>query len=112
MVSHGSAGEASNGRSNGTPAQGRVGKLLGDRPSKDGTAQKAAQEVEGLKGFVSGRAFTDSSGCDADGMLSHSNWETAWGKELSDPYIERSIGERARPWPSSRSDRRICKRVN
>jgi hypothetical protein len=40
-------------RSNGTPGHGRAGKQLAERPSKDGTAQKAAQEVEGLKGYVS-----------------------------------------------------------
>jgi hypothetical protein len=40
-------------RSNGTPGHGRAGKQIADRPSKDGTAQKAAQEVEGLKGYVS-----------------------------------------------------------
>jgi hypothetical protein len=42
-------------RSNGTPGHGghgRAGKQLAERPSKDGTAQKAAQEVEGLKGYV------------------------------------------------------------
>ena len=42
-----------NGRYNNV-AQGqqKLGKTLADRPSKDGTAQRAAQEVEGLKGYV------------------------------------------------------------
>jgi hypothetical protein len=45
--------EKGNSRLNSTSGHGRAGKQLVDRPSKDGTAQKAAQEVEGLKGYVS-----------------------------------------------------------
>lgn len=33
--------------------QQKASKILADRPSKDGTAQRAAQDVEGLKGYVS-----------------------------------------------------------
>lgn len=42
-----------NGRHNNVShGQQKLGKTLADRPSKDGTAQRAAQEVEGLKGYV------------------------------------------------------------
>jgi len=42
-----------NGRYNNvSQGQQKLGKTLADRPSKDGTAQRAAQEVEGLKGYV------------------------------------------------------------
>jgi hypothetical protein len=66
----------------------------------------------GAEGICECQVYTDSSGHDADGMLSCSNWETAWGKELSDQYTERSTGEQARQWPLSRSGPPICKRVN
>jgi hypothetical protein len=41
-----------NGRHNVAQGQQKLGKTLADRPSKDGTAQRAAQEVEGLRGYV------------------------------------------------------------
>lgn len=39
-------------QNNVTPGQQKASKMLADRPSKDGTAQRAAQDVEGLKGYV------------------------------------------------------------
>jgi hypothetical protein len=50
MVSNGASNEKGQGQQNGTP---KASKILSDRPSKDGTAQRAALEVEGLKGYVS-----------------------------------------------------------
>ena len=42
-----------NGRYNNvSQGQQKLVKTMADRPSKDGTAQRAAQEVEGLKGYV------------------------------------------------------------
>jgi hypothetical protein len=58
MVRHDSGGNKSNGKTNGTPASKKAERPPVmeriDRPSKDGTAQMAALEVDGLKGYVSG----------------------------------------------------------
>jgi hypothetical protein len=47
-------GDKANSRPNGTLGHSKSAsrQLSGDRPSKDGTAQRAAKEVDGLKGFV------------------------------------------------------------
>jgi hypothetical protein len=47
-------GDKSNSRANGTPGHSKSAsrQLSGDRPGKDGTAQRAAKEVDGLKGYV------------------------------------------------------------
>ena len=53
MVSATEKDKLVNGRYNNVSlGQQKLGKTLVDRPSKDGTAQRAAQEVEGLKGYV------------------------------------------------------------
>ena len=53
MVSATEKDKLVNGRYNNvSQGQQKFGKTLVDRPSKDGTAQRAAQEVEGLKGYV------------------------------------------------------------
>lgn len=55
MVSVAEKDKLVNGRqSNVTLGQQKASKMLADRPSKDGTAQRAAQDVEGLKGYVRG----------------------------------------------------------
>jgi len=42
-----------NGRQgNGTPGQAKAGKAVSAQPSKDGHAQRAAQDVAGLKDYV------------------------------------------------------------
>lgn len=53
MVSAAEKDRLVTGRQNNvTPGQQKASKMLADRPSKDGTAQRAAQDVEGLKGYV------------------------------------------------------------
>jgi hypothetical protein len=53
MVSVSEKEKVGSGKQSGSTAgQQRVGKMLADRPSKDGTAQRAALDVEGLKGYV------------------------------------------------------------
>ena len=53
MVSATERDKLVNGRQNNvSQGQQKLGKALADRPSKDGTAQRAAQDVEGLKGYV------------------------------------------------------------
>jgi hypothetical protein len=55
MVSIAEKDKLVNGRqSNVTLGQQKASKMLTERPSKDGTAQRAAQDVEGLKGYVRG----------------------------------------------------------
>jgi hypothetical protein len=101
-------------RSNGTPGYGRAGKQLADRPSKDGTAQKAAQEVEGLKGYVSIRfpALPFLPVVTRLTWLSRSNWGTVLGKERLGPYIVPFIGGLERPLLLSKSSSRTYQRVN
>lgn len=55
MAVAGTPGEKGNSRPNGvTPGHVKSSSRSQiERPSKDGTAQKAAQEVDGLKGYVS-----------------------------------------------------------
>lgn len=52
MVSATEKDKLVNGRHNNVSQGQKFGKTVTDRPSKDGTAQRAAQEVEGLKGYV------------------------------------------------------------
>jgi len=53
MVSASEKEKVGSGKQSSTSAgQQRAGKMLAERPSKDGTAQRAAQDVEGLKGYV------------------------------------------------------------
>jgi hypothetical protein len=55
MAINGSNGDKASSRMNGTPGHTKSAskQLSGDRPGKNGSAQKTAQEVEGLKGYVS-----------------------------------------------------------
>jgi hypothetical protein len=55
MGGNGSNGDKTSSRVNGTPGHSKSAskQLSGDRPSRDGSAQRAAQEVDGLKGYVS-----------------------------------------------------------
>jgi len=53
MVSTSEKEKVESGKQNSTAAgQQRASKMLAERPSKDGTAQRAALDVEGLKGYV------------------------------------------------------------
>jgi hypothetical protein len=55
MAGSGSTGDKASSRMNGMPGHGKSASknIGGERPSRDGSAQKAAEEVEGLKGYVS-----------------------------------------------------------
>jgi len=53
MVSASEKEKVGSGKQNSTATgQQRPGKMLAERPSKDGNAQRAALDVEGLKGYV------------------------------------------------------------
>lgn len=77
-----------NGRQgNGTPGHAKAGKVASAQPSKDGHAQRAAQDVAGLKDYVCilpRKSLVVVAVCRL--MEGNSNWETAWAKELSGRY--------------------------
>lgn len=114
MVRHDSAGSKATGKPNGTPVSKKADRqsvVPMERPSKDGSAQKAASEVEGLKGYVSISVGVTNSG---HGLiqLQNSNWEIVSEEVPLALCIKHSIGVLVRRLLLSKSNWRICQRVS
>ena len=67
----------------GTPGQSRSAKAASAPPSREGHAQRAAQDVAGLKDYVCGATTRSGRKMDtmANGVLMDSNWGIASAKE-------------------------------
>lgn len=91
--------------SNPAARRGSTAALLGrDKPpSKDGTVQRTAKEVEGLKDFVRAYRFLLMHVSSTRSSLTFfSNLETAWAVELSAASTVRSTGVPGNSLPSNR----------
>ena len=71
---------------------GKVERLPSSQPKKDGAAQKAAQDVAGLKDYVCGPNSWNESASGLQGVLVHSNWVIVSARGPSDQFTGHSTG--------------------